>query len=587
MSSNHISKSFRIRTTIVFVLAVFLPVLAIVGRLFYLQVIKGNYYSKLVLDKNYAAINIKPERGTIYFEDHINNTLAPVATNKVYYTLYLDPSSVEVDQQEELIKDLKTHFPDLEETKIREGLAKTKSKYYPLITKIDDYDLVSQLQKSPIAGIGFAKESIRYYPFGTLASQVIGFLQTDNKTKNLVGVYGLEKYYNDILEGSSGTFEGAISGIGTLIRSLGSKEQAVIPGSSIITTIDKNVQFKTEQELQNIVTQKEAASGMAIIMEADTGKILAMANYPTFNPNEYSKIRDYSLYRNNTVENRYELGSVVKILTMAAGLDAGKITEASTYKDDHKITLNNKTIGNYEGHLYGLVDMKEILAKSINMGAVYIEQQLGGSALRDYFKKFGLDSKTGIDLPNEAEGSLKNIDRQEAREIDFATAAYGQGIATTPIEMVRATTAITNNGKLVNPYILEGIKKPDGTIEPIHVDNEDTNTVISPEVAAKVKAMMVYTVENGYGKRAKVKGYKSGGKTGTAMMFVNGEYSDTDNIHSYIGFFPVDKPKYIIYAVLTKPMVGLSAESTATVLWHNLSAYLISYYNIPPDDLTN
>ncbi|HPS28472.1 MAG TPA: penicillin-binding protein 2 [Candidatus Paceibacterota bacterium] len=587
MASNHISKSFHTRTTIVLVLAVFLPVLIIVSRLFYLQIIKGNYYSKLVLDKNYAAIKIKPERGAIYFEDHINNDLAPVATNKVYYTLYLDPSSIDANHQEDLIKSLKTYFPTLEETKIREGLTKTKSKYYPLITRIDDYDLVTRLQKAPIAGVGFAKNSIRYYPFGTLASQVIGFLQTDNDTDNLVGVYGLEKYYNDILEGSSGTFEGAISGIGTLIRSLSSKEQAVVPGSSIIATIDKNVQFKTEQELQNMVEQKEAASGIAIIMEADTGKILAMANYPTFNPNEYSKVNDYSLYRNNAVESRYELGSVVKILTMAAGLNAGKIKETSTYNDNHKVTLNNKTIGNYEGHLYGLVDMKEVLAKSINMGAVYIEQQLGGSALRDYFKKFGLDSKTGIDLPNEAEGSLKNIDRQEAREIDFATASYGQGIATTPIEMVMAASAITNNGKMVNPYILEGIKKPDGTIESTHMDSETSDTIISPETAAKVKAMMVYTVENGYGKRAKVKGYKSGGKTGTAMMFINGEYSNTDNIHSYIGFFPVEKPKYIIYTVLTKPMVGLSAESTATILWHNLSAYLISYYNIPPDDMTH
>jgi len=231
----------------------------------------------------------------------------------------------------------------------------------------------------------------------------------DDDSNKLEGVYGLEKYYNGILEGSSGTFKGVISGIGTLIRSLSNNEQAVVPGSSIIATIDKNVQFKTEQELQSMVEQKGAASGIAIIMEADTGKILAMANYPTFNLNEYSKVTDYSLYRNNAVENRYELGSVVKILTMAAGLDSGKIKETNTYNDDHKVTLNNKTIGNYEGHLYGLVDMKEVLAKSINMGAVYIEQQVGGSTLRDYFKKFGLDSKTGIDLPNEAEGSLKTL----------------------------------------------------------------------------------------------------------------------------------------------------------------------------------
>lgn len=584
MVSNHISKSFRTRSLVVIFLTIFVPTLAIIGKLFYLQIIKGDYYSKLVLKQSHTITTIKPDRGIIYFTDYVNKDIVPVATNKVYYTLALDPSIVKVDQQTNLINFLKTYFPSIEESKIRQGLAKTQLRYYPLLSKIDDYDLVSRLQKQPISGVSFVQESVRYYPFGNLASQVIGFLQLDNDSGDLVGVYGLEKYYDDILRGSNGVFEGAKSGIGTLIRSLGGKEQAVVPGSSLITTLDKNVQFKTEQELKSMIEEKEAESGSAIIMEADTGKILAMANYPSFDLNAYSKVTDYSLFRNNTVENRYELGSVMKILTMSGGLDSGKIKETNTYNDNHRVILNNKSIGNYDNFFYGLVDMKEILSKSINMGAVYIEQQMGGSLLRDYFKKFGLDSKTGIDLPNEEGGSLKNIDSKEARDIDFATAAYGQGIAVTPIEMVKATSAITNGGKMVNPYILESIKKPDGTIESTHLDNEDSKPVISVETAEKVKSMMVYTVETGYGSRAKVNGYKAGGKTGTAQIFMNGEYS-ADNIHSFIGFFPVDKPKYIIYTILNKPKIGSSAESTAAVLWHNIAAYLISYYNIPPDDI--
>jgi cell division protein FtsI/penicillin-binding protein 2 len=583
MVSNHISKSFRTRSLVVLVLTIFVPTLAIIGKLFYLQIIKGDYYSKLVLKNNHTVATIKPDRGTIYFADYVNKDIVPVATNKVYYTLYLDPSLISVGQQTKLINSLKTYFPSIEESKIKEGLSKTKLRYYPLLSKIDDYNLVSRLQKQPIPGTGFVQESVRYYPFGNLASQVIGFLQLDNDSGDLVGVYGLEKYYDDILRGSNGVFEGAKSGIGTLIRSLGGKQQAVVPGSSLITTLDKNVQFKTEQELKNMIEQKEAESGSAIIMEADTGKILAMANYPSFDLNAYSKVKDYSLFRNNTVENRYELGSVMKILTMSAGLDSGKIKETNTYNDNHRVILNNKSIGNYDNHFYGLVDMKEVLSKSINMGAVYIEQQMGGSLLRDYFKKFGFDSKTGIDLPNEEDGSLKNIDSKEARDIDFATAAYGQGIAVTPIEMVKAVSAITNGGKMVNPYVLDGIKKPDGTIEYTHLDNEDSKPIISAEVTEKVKSMMVYTIETGYGSRAKVNGYKAAGKTGTAQIFMNGEYS-ADNIHSFIGFFPVDKPKYIIYTILNKPKIGSSAESTAAVLWHNIAAYLISYYNIPPDD---
>ncbi len=585
MASNYLSKSFRKRTIIVLILAVFLPTLSIVSKLFYLQIVKGDYYSKLVLEKNYTTTPIKSERGLIYFRDDINKDITPVAINKVYYTLYLDPTLLKDGSQDNLVVKIKSYFPSVEETEIKKCFSKTNSQYCPLLTKIDNYDLVNKLQAEKITGLVLAKNSVRYYPFNDLASQVIGFLQMDNTTKEMEGVYGLEKYYNDILKGVNGTFKGARSGLSNLIRSISNNEQTVVAGSSLIATIDKNVQFKTEQELKNMIELKAAESGSAIIMESDTGRIVAMANYPSFNSNEYFKTKDYSLFRNNTVENRYELGSVMKVLTMSAGLDSGKIKETSTYKDDHRVTLNNKTIGNYGNHFYGLVDMKEVMAKSINMGAVYIEQQIGGSLLRDYFKKFGLDSKTGIDLPNEVEGSLKNIDSREARDIDFATAAYGQGIATTPLEMVKAVSAITNGGKMVNPYILESIKNPDGSLESAHGNTEDSSLIISPETAEKVKSMMVYTVETGYGNRAKVSGYKSGGKTGTAMMFVNGGYSDTDNIHSFIGFFPVEKPKYVIYTILNKPRIGLSAESTAAVLWHNLAAYLISYYNIPPDDI--
>lgn len=587
MVGNHLSKSFHNRTLTVLIFAVFLPALIIIGRLFYLQIIKGDYYAKLVLAKSYVEVPTQPERGIIYFKDDINKGITPVAINKVYYTLYLDPTLLVEGNENDLTSKIKLYFPTIEETKIKGCFSKLNSQYCPLLSKIDDYDSVNKLKAEKIKSINFDNEKVRYYPLNELASQVIGFLQENNTTTKLEGVYGLEKYYNNILTGVSGFFKGTKSGLNAIIRSIPNDEQVVVAGSSLIVSIDKNVQFKTEQELKNMVEEKEAESGSAIIMESNTGRIVAMANYPSFNPNEYFKIKDYNLFRNNTVENRYELGSVMKVLTMSAGLDSGKIKEASTYKDDHRATLNNKTIGNYGNHFYGLVDMKEIMSKSINMGAVYIEQQIGGSLLRDYFKNFGLDSKTGIDLPNEVSGDLKNIDRREAREIDFATASYGQGIATTPIEMVRAMSAITNGGKMVNPYILESTKNSDGSLQSAHGDIEDAVSIISPETAEKIKSMMVYTVETGYGQRAKVDGYKSGGKTGTAMMFIDGEYSDTDNIHSFIGFFPVETPKYIIYTVLKKPQIGLSAESTAAVLWHNLAAYLVSYYNIPPDDISS
>jgi len=587
MVSNHLSKSFHTRTLTVLILAIFLPALIIISRLFYLQIIKGEYYSQLVLAKNHTVVTIPSERGVIYFRDDVNKSITPIAINKVYYTLYLDPSLLNAADESIISNKIKSYFSTVDEAKIKACFQKINSQYCPLLSKIDIYDSIDKLKAEKIKSIGFTKENVRYYPFDDLASQVVGFLQEDKDTKELEGVYGLEKYYNSILKGTSGIFKGAKSGLNNVIRAITNKEQTVVMGSSLVVSLDKNVQFKTEQELQSMVQEKEAESGSAIIMEADTGRIVAMANYPSFNLNEYFKVKDYGLFRNNTVENRYELGSVVKVLTMSAGLDSGKIKESSTYKDDHKVTLNNKTIGNYGNHFYGLVDMKEVMSKSINMGAVYIEQQMGGSLLRDYFKNFGLDSKTGIDLPNEINGDLDNIDKRETREIDFATASYGQGIATTPIEMVRAMSAITNNGKMVNPYILESIQNPDGSLVSAHDSPEDSSPIINSETAEKVKSMMVYTVETGYGQRAKVDGYKSGGKTGTAMMFIDGEYSDTDNIHSFIGFFPIEKPKYIIYTLLKKPRIGLSAESTAAVLWHNLAAYLISYYNIPPDDLSS
>jgi cell division protein FtsI/penicillin-binding protein 2 len=576
----HTISSDTVINLIRFLFAVFFVVLSI--RLFQLQVLKNKDFTEEAKAMQLVNTTIAPSRGLIYFQDKDKNLYA-VAINKKYYSIYAIPK--EIDNPQNVAQELAQILP-LSYEEIFSHLNKPNDPYELLIKKIDDENIINTLKDKKIKGIYSAPVDYRYYPYGSLASQTIGFVAESDKDSEIRGRYGLELYYNSILAGEKGVFNGVRDAFGRLVRSLFSNEQQAQEGSDIITTIDKNVQFFVENALKDLVTTRDAESGSVIVMEIPTGRIIALANYPTFDLNEYYKVKDYSLYLNPCVQHRYEMGSVVKSLTMASGLDLGLVTPDTTYEDKGSLTIGGYTITNFENHVYGKATMKEVLQWSINTGAVFVGNKVGIDSLRKYFKNFGLDEKTGIDLPNELNGDLSNLEYPKANPTTLATASYGLGIAITPIELVRAYSAIANKGYLINPYIVESIKDELGS-HSTQMSGEKRQ-VISEETANTLTKMLVNVTENGYGRNAKIKGYSLAGKTGTASIpYKDRKGYSEDTIQSFIGYFPAYEPRFLILVKMDRPRAAgaSSASKTVTYTFRDIEQYLINYYNIPPDEL--
>jgi len=317
-----------------------------------------------------------------------------------------------------------------------------------------------------------------------------------------------------------------------------------------------------------------------VISDPKTGAIKAMASFPNYDPNEYNKVEDINEYLNPVTQNLYEPGSIFKPITMAAGLDTGKISPDTTYVDTGSVQIKGSVISNALNRSYGLSDMSKVLEKSINTGAVFVERTVGNEDFRKYVEAFGFNRPTGIDLTSEIGGNINNL--KGNKEIDFATASFGQGIAVTPLELVAAIGAIANGGKLMKPYVVEKMVHSDGQEEKI--EPQQTRQVISEQTANKLTAMLVNTVRNGYDK-VKIKGYFIAGKTGTAQVPLENEagYSE-ETIHTFVGYAPAYNPKFLVLVKMDKPRgIGFASDSLGPV-FANIARYLFNYYEIPPDE---
>ena len=520
----------------------------------------------------------------IYFQDK-NREYTPVAINKNFYSLYAVPK--EIENPEETSKFLSQIIP-LSYEEIFSRLNKPDDPYEPLLKKVEDDNLISQIEDAQIKGIYLGEESDRYYPLGSSGAQVIGFVG-EGDDGLIKGRYGLEAYYDAILSGQKGIFTGIKDALGRLVRTVFSQEEKKVDGLSLEITLDKNIQFAADKALDNLMKARKAEKGTIIVMEVKTGKILALANWPTFNLNNFSEIKDYSIFRNFATEERYEPGSVMKPFTMAAGLDTGKVTPDTTYIDKGYYDVGGYRLNNYRNEVYGKSTMRRVLEVSINTGAIFVAQKVGNEELRRYFKKFGFANTTGIDLPAEISGDLSNLEYPKANPTYFATASYGVGITITPMALIRAMAIIANKGRLVTPYLVESIKDSSGnhTFLMPSESSLDSPQIISQQSAETLISMLIGVIENGFGGNAKIKGYSLAGKTGTAFIPLKEEkgYSE-EVIHTFVGFFPASNPKYIILVKMDKPQWGKEAAShTVTLAFKEVEQFLINYYNIPPDEI--
>ncbi len=545
-----LKNNWRVHTRIYTIAGLFLLLYgAVLYRLYDLQIVNSARLKARAASQYDDIRLLAPTRGTISITDK-NGSDIPIAVNVAYPVIFAVPSELDdVAEAVERIGDILGQDKDI----LKKKFAQQKNLYVVLSHRADEAS-IKKFEEAAIKGVYVNEEEGRFYPLHTLAAHVVGFVGFDEEDR-MSGRYGIE-FMDDLrLRGFSGKRNDA-----GLVRAT--------HGEDIKLTIDRNIEEKAEEILGKLVSTHNAEGGTIIVQEPKTGKIIAFANNPVFDPNEYGKY-GIEIFLNTGVQAIYEPGSIMKLVTMAAGIDAGAITPETTFYDTGELPFAGHIIRNWDLLSHGLVTMTEVIAESINTGAAFVGKALGNVRFLEYLKKFGLNEKTGVDLPGEVSGTLKNLEKNK-NPVDFATASFGQGIAVTPISLITAISVIANGGNLMRPYIERGTTP------------KVRRRVIDEETATKVTRMMIAAVK--HGKIADIPGYDVAAKTGTAQFpdFKNGGYTE-DVINSYAGYIPAFDPRFTILVKLNKPAGAPLAGGTVVPAFRELAEFILDYYNIPPN----
>lgn len=559
----------------------FLLFLVIAARMFYWQIVKHSVYIALAEGQRVFLSTLFPERGEIFINDKASASASggsmpyfPIAINRPGYLVYAVPPKIKnVSAAAEIL----AKALDLEKEEVSAHLSRTASRYEIIARKISEEKYL-EIKGMKLDGVQFEPEVWRFWPESQMLPQVLGFVGYSGDKKT--GQYGIEGYFNEELEGKTGVLETERDTGGRWISLELKKYQAAQNGSDAVLTIDRTIQYQVEKELSQAAERFGAENAEAIVIEPATGKILAMASWPIFDLNKFSEVKNFNVFLNKNIQSRYEPGSVIKPFTMAAAINEGKITPNTVYEDKGILVIDGWSVTNAENRTYGAQTMTGVLENSINTGAVFASSKISKDVFRNYFKEFGFDLPTGVELQGEISGDLGNLETK--KDIAFANASFGQGIAMTPLEIITAFGSLINGGRLMKPYIVDKIIKNDGSVEetkPIL-----SRIVITPETSAKVTAMMVQVVENGHSKGAAIKGYWIGGKTGTAQIpFTDKKgYSEKTN-HTFIGFGSAPDPRFAILVRMEDPKGVRFAESTATPVFKNIAKFLVGYLGMEPN----
>ena len=562
--------------TITFVSVVFLLLaLFIVGRLFQLQVFQYQYYSTFALSTHEIYQKLHPERGKIYFQDTRDKTEYPAATAREYYTIYAVPK--EMDQNQVAIIASNTasilNFKDDERLALEEKLKKSNDPYEPVAKKIPE-NIKEQISALNYKGLYFLGENYRYYPENNLSSNVLGFYGS-NADGKMSGSYGLEGFFEKELAGQVGFLQAEKTRGGSLIALAQKNSLDPENGVDLLLTIDRNLEFKLCERLREGMETYGAKSATMVMMDPNTGAILAMCSLPDFDPNNYSKVKTAEAYNNTAIFTSYEPGSVFKAVTMASALDAGLVSPNTTFTDPCERKIGGFSIHNALDKCYGLQTMTGVLENSINTGVIWVEEKLGINRFFSYVDKFGFGKQTGITLNTESAGDISSLDKKG--QIYGAVASFGQGITATPLQLAVAYSALANGGKLLKPYIVAEVRHANGKID--KTEPKVVEQVISPRVSKLISGMLVSVVDNGQAKYGGVKGYYIAGKTGTAQIAGPGGYTEETN-HTFAGFAPADNPKFVLIVKYEKPQRKW-ADSTAAPTFSDMAKFTLQYYGIP------
>jgi cell division protein FtsI/penicillin-binding protein 2 len=539
-------------------------------RLFYLQVIRHEFFTDKSLSQLKRIIRLYPHRGHIY-----DRNKKPFALTQLAFSTYAIPEAIE---NKWVFSKLVAPHIGMERQALSDKLYKSRSPFIWL-NRQNSQDEKKALDALELDGVGFIKTEKRVYPQPFLASHVLGFVGIDNQ-----GLGGLEYKFDKRLKGSPGkiVLEGDPRG-----KKLLSGTKKTIPannGTHIVTTLDSYIQYISQVYLEEGILKMKAKKGHVIVMDPKNGDILAMASYPQFNGNEW-KNSSGSERKNIAIQDIFEPGSVFKVFTLAAVLEEELVSPKTTLYVPETLTLYNRTIK--EAHRRDkddpdTVSVSEIIQKSLNVGTSLLAQKLGEEKFYQYISEFGFGKRTGIELPGEAKGILRPLKRWSG--VDIAMISFGQGVAVTSLQLTAAVAAIANDGVYVKPRIVDYFSDHNFETRKA-VPIQTKGRIISKRTAGQVKEIMYKVVERGTGGSAKIKGYSIGGKTGTAQKpkenglgYAKGEY-----VSSFVGFFPVYDPQYVIYVVVDTPKKSIWGSTTAGPIFRKIAKDIIDYKDILPD----
>lgn len=552
--------------------------LGILARFFQLQVLEHESYKVLASGQHTLERALIPRRGTIYIRDRLDGALHPIATDRDAWQIYAVPREMKdrasvAEQVSQLLHKPKEEF-------LSKLMSPTTT--YMVLDRDAAYEVVEAIRQAQIPGIGVQKGLTRLYPEHGLGGQMLGFVSLDEQNQR-VGRYGLEGYFDDVLRGKAGRIEAErdASGRRLTIGSINLEEAQ--DGSDIVLTIDRQIQYIACAKIQEAVQRFGATGGSVVIVRPQDGSVLAMCSAPDFDPAQFRFVEDIAIFNNPVVSYNYEPGSIFKPVTLAAGIDAGKITPRTTYTDTGEERIDDFTIRNSDKLAHGLQTMTDVLEKSLNTGTIYVQRLLGKELFRAYVEKFGFGEKTGIPLSAEAKGDVSQVYKKG--DIFAATISFGQGMAATPMQMVMSYVPLANGGRRYAPRLVEEVRLPNGVVEKLAP--KLLNQVISERTSRLITAMLVNVVENGHGKRAGVPGYYVAGKTGTAQIpNPKGGYLKDATIGSFVGYAPSERPEFVMLVKIDRPTTVQFAESSAAPIFGELANELVHILNIPPERAT-
>lgn len=557
----------RQRTVLLFFILIFG---IIILRLFYWQVVKAEELSTLGKIQYGKSLKIEPVRGEINASDGF-----PLAANKITYLLYANPKELKDKLSTSRII---SQTLGLDEASVSASL--DQDLFWVPIAHGVNSEIKDKIENQEILGLGFEKQFERYYPEASMAASLLGFVGKDENGSSK-GYSGLEGYYDRLLKGKQGSAVQIHDAIGRpILARVDNSKSFGVDGSSLTLNVDRSIQYLAEKKLKEGIERYGAAGGMVAVMDPKTGSILAMANFPTFDPAKYEEYSS-DLYKNTFISSLYEPGSTFKPLVMSAAFNEKLLTPASKCP----ICAGPVSVGGYDLHTWNdeyraNSTMLEVIQHSDNTGMVYAAQKLGLDRMIKYINKFGIGKLTGIDLQGEVTSEIKSKENWYA--VDLATTGFGQGISVTPIELLSAFASIANKGIMMEPHVVNSVIDENGKVTKI--PPKELGRPISSATAKVMTEVLVNAVNKGEAQWARIKGYRVAGKTGTASIPVEGHYDPNKTIASFIGFAPANDPKFIMLVILDRPTARIYGAETAAPIFFGIAQGLFSYYGLPPDE---